>query len=187
MSIKLLVNAKGGPGSGNFGHAGRPGEVGGSGPGGGGGKPKSGKPGERKGAVTSDEHHSTAKSWLDKQRKRDLGSAFTADEAKQLEAAGFRPVEGHNAYIRRSGKTPFADSFSMIQAYKPKVNWQGERKPRVFTATHFNKDEKYGWMDSSEHGYSEDRGGQIRFGTGDRPEDVSGLSGIITQVDSYQS
>lgn len=173
MKAKLVY--KGGKGSGNFGHAGIPGHLGGS-------KGKGGGAAEStRGSANREEYTSTAANYLAKQRKKDLGAALKPDEVASLEKAGFTRVPGHNAFIRPikpSSKNPFDDSFSMVEAYNQKKDW-GSPAHRVYTATHFNKDGNR-WMDSSEHGYATTNPNRQKY-------EEFGIEALIRQVDSYQA
>jgi len=163
---EVLVDEKGGPGSGNFGHAGIPGSVGGSAPSGGGASSIASYPSAK----------SIASQFIASGKKRDAGVKPTEFEDKTLRDNGFERVEGTNAYIREN-KTPttFEKSFTLVQIYRKPAKFQNPAE-NTYIGTHFNG-ENGKYIESSEHAYASTR------------ERATGMpiTRIIDQIDSYQS
>lgn len=164
-SVKVIVRkTKGGPGSGNWGHAGIPGHRGGSAPSGhgtAGPPPPTSKP-------TSPMQ--AAKSYVEGLRKVDKGIKTTSYEDDMLRNNGFSKVDGTDVYIMEPKSLKYGgNSFALVSKHKSSTA-SGEIS---YIATYFNADKRGNFLESSEHGYAK------------HASNLQSVQDIIGQVNKY--
>ncbi len=153
QTVTETPKSKGGEGSGNFGHEGRPGEVGGSGPGGGGGgdKPSGGDSGGG-GAVDvwlsgkNDLKYDSAQPIKSDEYKPTKGEGKWAEGLSESETAGIHSWQsGGTNEIRNFDRTGQGDKWTQdtVKNFDSALNKAEPYKGEVYRGLHDLNDESY--------------------------------------------